>query len=93
MSLVPSLVRAIVTIDGEALVLHVGDKPYVLSSTGQIDLAQRGLTYDAVAGVIAELLPEQSQRALQEYGAAQHELPGVDVEVEEGGKDRVRRRE
>ena len=44
MSLVPSLLRAIVTIDGDALVLHVGDKPYVLSSSGQIDLAPRGLT-------------------------------------------------
>jgi twitching motility protein PilT len=74
MSLVPSLLRAIVTIDGDALVLHVGDKPYVLSASGQIDLAPRGLTYDSIAGVIAELLPEESQKALQEYGAAQHEL-------------------
>ena len=78
MSLVPSLLRAIVTIDGEALVLHVGDKPYVLSSSGQIDLAPRGLTYDAVAGVIAQLLPEESQKALREYGAAQHELTDLE---------------
>jgi twitching motility protein PilT len=74
MSLVPSLLRAIVTIDGDALVLHVGDKPYVLSSSGQIDLAPRGLTYDAVAGVIAQILPADAQKALQEFGAAQHEL-------------------
>jgi twitching motility protein PilT len=74
MSLVPALLRAIVLIDGEALVLHVGDKPYVLSSAGQVDLAPRGLTYDAVASVIAELLPADAQRALQELGAAQHEL-------------------
>ena len=39
MSLVPSLLQAIVMIEGEALVLHVGDKPYVLSATGQVDLA------------------------------------------------------
>ncbi len=78
MSLVPSLLRAIVTIDGDALVLHVGDKPYVLSASGQIDLAPRGLTYDAVAGVIAQLLPEESQKALQEYGAAQHELSDLE---------------
>ena len=74
MSLVPALLRAIVMIDGEALVLHVGDKPYVLSSTGQVDLAPRALTYDAVASVIAELLPDESQRALHEFGAAQHDL-------------------
>jgi len=77
MSLVPSLLRAIVTIDGEALVLHVGDKPYVLSSSGQVDLAPRGLSYDAVAGVIAQLLPEASQKTLQEYGAAEHELSNL----------------
>jgi twitching motility protein PilT len=103
MSLVPSLLRAIVTIDGDALVLHVGDKPYVLSASGQIDLAPRGLTYDSVAGVIAQLLPEDSQRALQEYGAAQHELtdlvdfPGeqFNVVAARGGDDvwvEIRRR-
>jgi twitching motility protein PilT len=103
MSLVPSLLRAIVTIDGEALVLHVGDKPYVLSATGQLDLAPRGLTYDAVAGVIAQLLPADSQHALQEFGAAQHELtdlpdfPGehFNVVAAKGGDDvwvEIRRR-
>jgi twitching motility protein PilT len=103
MSLVPSLLRAIVTIDGDALVLHVGDKPYVLSASGQIDLAPRGLTYDSVAGVIAQLLPEDSQKALQEFGAAQHELtdladfPGeqFNVVAARGGDDvwvEIRRR-
>jgi twitching motility protein PilT len=103
MSLVPSLLRAIVMIDGEALVLHVGDKPYVLSPTGQVDLAARGLTYDAVAGVIAQLLPTDAQRALQEFGAAQHELmefpefPGehFNVVAARGGDDvwvEIRRR-
>ncbi len=103
MSLVPSLLRAIVTIDGDALVLHVGDKPYVLSSSGQIDLAPRGLTYDAVAGVIAQILPEDAQKALQEFGAAQHELaelpefPGehFNVVAARGGDDvwvEIRRR-
>jgi hypothetical protein len=44
MSLVPSLLQAIVRVDGEALVMHAGDKPYVVSPTGQVDLASRGLT-------------------------------------------------
>jgi twitching motility protein PilT len=74
MSLVPSLLRAIILIDGEALVLHVGEKPYVLSESGQIDLAPRGLTHDTIAGVIAELLPPDLQRTLQDLGAAQYEL-------------------
>src|SRR5438045_4173747 len=75
MSLVPSLLQAIVQLDGDALVMHVGDKPYVVSPTGQVDLATRGLSLDAVVGVVNQLLPIESQRALDEFGAAQFELP------------------
>src|SRR5476651_841499 len=74
MSLVPSLLQAIVRLDGEALVLHAGDKPYVVSPTGQVDLASRGLTLEAVNGVVAQLLPIELQNALDEFGAVQHEL-------------------
>ena len=48
MSLVPSLLQAIVGVDGEALVMHAGDKPYVVAPSGQIELASRGLTLEAV---------------------------------------------
>ncbi len=102
-SLVPSLLQAIVRIDGEALVMHVGDKPYVVSPTGQVDLATRGLTFDAVSGIVNQLLPLESQRALDEFGAAQFELPPVPefpgehftVVVARGGDDvwaEIRRR-
>src|SRR3954465_7334490 len=74
MSLVPSLLQAIVRVDGEALVMHAGDKPYVVSPTGQIDLASRGLTLDAVNGIVSQLLPIELQNALDEFGAVQHEL-------------------
>ena len=56
-NLVPSLLQAIVNIDGEALVMHAGDKPYVVSPSGQVELASRGLTLDAVSGIVAQLLP------------------------------------
>ena len=75
MSLVPSLLQAIVHVDGEALVMHAGDKPYVVSPTGQVDLASRGLTLDAVSGIVDQLLPIEFQRALDEFGAVQYELP------------------
>src|ERR1700682_4530210 len=74
MSLVPSLLQAIVSTDGDALVMHVGEKPYVVSPTGQVDLATRGLTFDAVNGIVNQILPIESQRALDEFGAAQYEL-------------------
>jgi twitching motility protein PilT len=75
MSVVPSLLQAIVRMDGEALVLHVGEKPYVVAPVGQVDLASRALTLDAVTGIMSQLLPVESQRALDEFGAAQFELP------------------
>src|SRR5581483_2621925 len=75
MSLVPSLLQAIVQVDGEALVMHAGDKPYVVAPTGQVDLATRGLTLDAVNGIVLQLLPAEVHSALDEFGAAQYELP------------------
>src|ERR1700704_2443802 len=77
MSFVPSLLQAIVRLDGEALVMHAGDKPYVVSPTGQVDLANRGLTLEAVNGVVSQLLPIALQDALQEFGAVQYELPAM----------------
>src|SRR5258707_11860718 len=74
MSLVPSLLQAIVRVDGDALVMHAGDKPFVLSPTGQVDLASRGLTLEAVNGIVAQLLPIELQNALDEFGAVQYEL-------------------
>ena len=64
MSLVSSLLQAIVRVDGEAMVMHAGDKPYVVSPTGQVELASRGLTLEAVNGIVGQLLPPEIQSAL-----------------------------
>ena len=77
MSLVPSLLQAIVKADGEAMVMHAGDKPYVVSPTGQVELASRGLTLEAVNGIVGQLLPAEIQKALEEFGAIQYELPAL----------------
>src|SRR5688572_20141100 len=75
MSLIPSLLQAIVQVDGEALVMHAGDKPYVVTPAGQVDLASRGLTLEAVNGIISQLLPTEVLDSLDEFGAAQYQLP------------------
>jgi twitching motility protein PilT len=77
MSLVPSLLQAIVRVDGEALVMHAGDKPYVVSPTGQVELASKGLALEAVTGIVSQLLPVELQHALEEFGAVQYELPAA----------------
>src|SRR5712691_7156549 len=75
MSVVPSLLQAIVAVDGDAMVIHAGEKPYVVAPSGQMDLASRGLTLDAVNGIVNQLLPVELQNALEEFGAVQYELP------------------
>jgi twitching motility protein PilT len=72
---VPALLQAVVNIDGEALVMHAGDKPYVVAPSGQVELASRGLTLEAVTGIVAQLLPIEFQNALDEFGAVQYTLP------------------
>jgi twitching motility protein PilT len=104
MSLVPSLLQAIVRVDGEALVMHVGEKPYVVSPNGQVDLATRGLTFEAVNGIVAQLLPPDALKSLEDVGATQFELPTFDefpgehftVTAARGGDDvwaEIRRRQ
>lgn len=75
MALVESLLTAIVRADGDALVMHVGEKPYVVASAGPIELSTHGLNLQAMAGMVAQLLPAEMQRALIECGAVEHELP------------------
>lgn len=75
MSVVPSLLQAIVHVDGEAMVIHVGEKPYVVAPSGQVELASRGLTLEAASGILKQLLPAEFQHALDEFGAVQYDLP------------------
>ena len=75
MALVESLLTAIMRADGDALVMHVGEKPYVVASAGPIELSTQGLNLQAMAGMTTQLLPPESQRALTEFGAVEHEIP------------------
>ena len=74
MPLVDSLLTAVVRSDGDALVLHVGEKPYVVASGGQVELSKQGLGLGAMEGMLAQLLSPDALRALREMGAVEHEL-------------------
>lgn len=95
MPLVKSLLTAIVRADGDALVLHAGERPYVVAPTGQLELASRALTLDAVKGMLNELLSADARQALDDMGAVQHDLasPGFamgqtfSVVAARGGED------
>jgi twitching motility protein PilT len=73
--LVNSLLTAIVRADGDALVMHVGEPPYVVSASGPVHLSSRPITADAVAGMLTQLLPADSRRVLDELGAVEYDLP------------------
>jgi twitching motility protein PilT len=100
MALVDSLLTAMVRANGDALVMHVGEKPYVVTESRTIDLSTHGLNLSAMVGMLAQLLPSEAQGALQEFGAVEHELPprGADrfaVVAARGGDDiwiEIRRR-
>ncbi len=74
MPLVDSLLTAIVRSDGDALVLHVGEKPYVVAATGSVELSRQGLGVGAMEGLLAQLLSADALRSLREMGAVEHEL-------------------
>ena len=41
---------------------------------GQVELSSRVLTFDAVSSMLAQILPLDQQRALDELGAIEHEI-------------------
>lgn len=77
MALAESLLTAIVRSDGDALVLHVGERPYVVAASGQVELSSRALTLEAMAGILGQLLSSEAEKALEELGAVEHQLPGL----------------
>ena len=86
MNLLDSLLDAIVRLDGDALVMHVGEKPYVVTTSeatnqfrgplawGQVELSTRVFTTDAVSGMLGQILPLDQRSALDEYGATEYEV-------------------
>lgn len=89
MSLIESLLDAIVRLDGDALVLHVGEKPYVITSSsamnafrgplswGQVELSTRVLSLESLGSMLEQLLTPGQRELLGEMGAVEHELPAT----------------
>jgi twitching motility protein PilT len=92
-TLLESLLDAIVRLEGDALVMHVGEKPYVVTTSssmnayrgplawGQVELSSRVLTPEAVMSMVTQILPADQRRSLDDVGAIEHEIaspPGVD---------------
>ena len=86
MTLLESLLDAIVRLEGDALVMHVGEKPYVVTTSsamnayrgplawGQVELSSRVLTSEAVLSMVGQILPTDQRQALDDLGAIEHEI-------------------
>src|SRR5262245_38078261 len=74
-ALADSLLSAIVRADGDALVMHVGERPYVVVGTQTINISTHGLNLDAMTGMLAQLLPADAQQQLEEFGAVEYKIP------------------
>ena len=100
MALLDSLMSAIVRADGDALVMHVGERPYVVVGTQTISISTHGLNLDAMTGMLAQLLSPDAHTQLEEFGAVEYKVPqqGEDrfsVVAARGGDDiwiEIRRR-
>ncbi|MCX6538316.1 MAG: ATPase, T2SS/T4P/T4SS family [Acidobacteria bacterium] len=74
MSLIESLIAAVLRTNGNGLVMHVGERPFVLSPSGPSNLSERPLSVEAMGNVLTDLLSVEDQRALNEVGAVEKEL-------------------
>jgi hypothetical protein len=84
--IIESLLVAISRLEGDALIMHVGEKPYVVTSSasmyafrgpvawGHVELSSRLLTTEAVVDMLDQLLPAEHRKALDEYGAVEYEI-------------------
>jgi len=77
-ALVDSLLTAMVRANGDALVMHVGEKPIVVAGSKTIDLSTHGLNLGAMMGMLGQLLPQEARSSLEEFGAVEHSLPSRD---------------
>ena len=67
--------------DGDALVMHVGERPYVVIGSGTLDLSTKVLNLHAMTGMLQQLLPSAAQDSLEEFGAVEHRLPAHNADA------------
>jgi CheY-like chemotaxis protein len=75
-----SLLDGMLRADGEVLVLHVGEKPYVRRATRDIEIGTRELPAHVVYALFEEFFPPDAKATLLQTGRADCVLPHVSAE-------------
>jgi twitching motility protein PilT len=73
-SLIESLIASVLRANGDGLVMHVGERPFVLAPSGTSNLSERPLTVEAMTNVLTDLLSAADQHTLSEVGAVEKDL-------------------
>lgn len=75
MYLVDSLLAALMKEDGESLVLHVGERPAVVTTRGPIEIASGPMSLESVDRLLHDLLSDEARHSLDEFGVVEKDLP------------------
>ena len=75
MSLGPLLLHAMVAAGGDAVVIHTGDLPYVVTAHAETEIGTVPLTFRDVDAVLEQLLPAASLETFNSLGAIRYECP------------------
>jgi twitching motility protein PilT len=73
--LIDSLIAAVLKSNGDGLVMHVGERPYVLTPSGPANVSDRPMGVEAMNNVLADLLSVEDGLTLREMGAVEKDLP------------------
>ena len=71
---IETLIAAVLKSNGDGLIMHVGERPYVLSPTGTANLSERPLTVEAMKDVLSDVLSADDQHTLADVGAVEREV-------------------
>lgn len=74
-TLVSGLLSATARLRGDALILSVGERPYVVGPAGPIEIGTRPLPQAVVIDLLGQLLPTDVQAALETAGTVWYTLP------------------
>src|SRR5207244_3896841 len=69
------LLRALDKVGGQPVVLHAGDRPYIVTPTTRWESPIEPLTMPVMRTVLADLLPGEGRDALDEVGSMKYDRP------------------
>ena len=69
------LLRALDKVGGQAVVLHTGDRPYIVTPTQRWESPLEPLTMPVMRTMLADLLPDDSCDAFDEVGSMKYDGP------------------